>query len=89
MKKFLVILLCAALLCGILPVSAAGSGHFFLTVVTAGRTLVAPCAIEYEAGQTLREALLRAEDIYMDTSMYAEKNENGNLLRLLRENTER
>ena len=39
--------------------------------------------------RTLREALLRAEDIYMDTSMYAEKNENGNLLRLLRENTER
>ena len=60
MKKFLVILLCAALLCGILPVSAAGSGHFFLTVVTAGRTLVAPCAIKYEAGQTLREALLAA-----------------------------
>ena len=26
--------------------------------------------------RTLREALLRAEDIYMDTSMYAEKNEN-------------
>ena len=64
MKKFLVILLCAALLCGILPVSAAGSGHFFLTVVTAGRTLVAPCAIEYEAGQTLREALLAAEPTF-------------------------
>ena len=64
MKKILVILLCAALLCGILPVSAAGSGHFFLTVVTAGRTLVAPCAIEYEAGQTLREALLAAEPTF-------------------------
>ena len=35
--------------------------------------------------RTLREALLRAEDIYMDTSMYAEKDENGNLLRLVRE----
>ena len=39
--------------------------------------------------RTLREALLRAEDIYMDTSMYAEKNENGNLLRLVREGTEK
>ena len=27
--------------------------------------------------RTLREALLRAEDINMDTSMYAEKDENG------------
>lgn len=39
--------------------------------------------------RTLREALLRAEDIYMDTSMYAEKDENGNLLRLVREGTEK
>ncbi len=39
--------------------------------------------------RTLREALLRAEDIYMDTLMYAEKDENGNLLRLVREGTEK
>ncbi len=61
MRKFLIFLLCAALLCGMLPVAAAGGGRFFLTVLSAARTLVAPCAVEYEAGQTLREALLAAE----------------------------
>ena len=56
MRKFLIFLLCAALLCSALPVvSAEGGGHFILTALTAGQTLIAPCAIEYEAGQTLRQ----------------------------------
>lgn len=65
MRKFLIFLLCAALLCSALPVvSAEGGGHFILTALTAGQTLIAPCAIEYEAGQTLRQALLAAEPTF-------------------------
>ena len=62
MRKFLIFLLCFALLCAAIPVVAAqDGGRFFLTALTSGRTLIAPCAIAYEADQTLREALLAAE----------------------------
>ena len=62
MRKALLVLLCAALLLAVVPTgAAAGSDHFILTALTAGRTLIAPCAVEYEAGQTLREALLATD----------------------------
>ena len=65
MRKILIVLLCAALLCSMLPFSAAaGDGYFFLTVLTSGRTLVAPTAVNYRSGQTLREALLDAEPTF-------------------------
>ncbi len=57
-RRTLALILCLALLCPVLPVSAAGSGgRFYLTASTAGQTLIAPVAVSYTAGQTIRDAL--------------------------------
>lgn len=64
MKRFVSMLLLLALLLGCLPVSVladGGEGYFYFSAESKDTLLIAPVKISYEAGQTVREALLASK----------------------------
>ena len=56
-RRWISLLLCAVLLCSLVPAAAAGGGSFILTAATASQVLIAPTEVTYAPGQTIREAL--------------------------------
>lgn len=69
MKRWIALLVLAALLAACLPVGAlAGEteGSFLFSAETHNQLVAAPMAVTYEAGQTVGEALAQCVELTMD-----------------------